>query len=155
MSRRRERASATPPIASPDWVGLLSTVGLIAIAFAYCIYFYDDDRRQLIWSQLLWPDELLTSSWGGDLRFFGVFDRAPLLLWAAGILAAAAALGRGTLRGLQLQTLFPRWELNTYAVAVGLAWLSLVTLLVGRVGMLPCGNVEATGSRSQSSRASF
>lgn len=136
MSRRRASAANATPQPAPDTLGLLLSPGLIATAVVYCVYFYQTPQRQLVWLQALMPDQMVTASWAGDLRFFGLFDRAPILFAVAIFLAAAAALGRGALRLLGLSVEFDAWERNVFGIVLGLATVSLGTLLAGRAGLL-------------------
>src|SRR5262245_54232589 len=63
-------------------------------------------------------------------------QRLPVVLAAGLISAAAVALGRLVLRGIGVTRLFDRWETLALAFGLGTTGLGLITLGIGRLGLL-------------------
>jgi 4-amino-4-deoxy-L-arabinose transferase-like glycosyltransferase len=63
-------------------------------------------------------------------------QRLPIVLAAGWIAGAAVGLGRLALRGLGVLDRFDRWELPALAFALGATGLGVITLAIGRLGLL-------------------
>ncbi|HUE73821.1 MAG TPA: glycosyltransferase family 39 protein [Pirellulaceae bacterium] len=85
---------------------------------------------------LLLPEEVfLNATAGGGWQ--GTMDRGFALSAAAAFLWCALWLGWWPLKWIAPAGDWPRWERGVIATAVGLHLISLLTLLVGLVGLLP------------------
>ncbi|HTN73679.1 MAG TPA: hypothetical protein VL096_00475, partial [Pirellulaceae bacterium] len=147
MKSKNRRAPAPPPespaalLAAPrfDWstsaTALLVVVVLIACYAA--VYFQQYDFR---WSALilLFAPEQLVSAWSGkvDELPMGVFDRLPIILVAACIVAIAWAMGSLVLRGWKLDERLTRFETELFSTGLGLSIWTTWTLLIGLCGGL-------------------
>ncbi|MFO0867514.1 MAG: hypothetical protein U0935_01080 [Pirellulales bacterium] len=137
----RDRVAPSPHTATlpvPRWFAAVLAAGLIG----YIVLFFQvPAHRQWLMYPLI-PDALLQGTWGGDLRQFTWFDRAPVIALAALIGALAWGIGRLGLVVLKLPDAMTRVEQTTLGLLLGLALLSTWTLLTGwlvgldRVGLI-------------------
>ncbi|MBM4092043.1 MAG: hypothetical protein FJ276_21815 [Planctomycetes bacterium] len=134
MAGQDVRSRTVPAVIGPA----LAAVFLVA----YVVWFYAQRTALggLILSMLLLPDEAsgrIVKEWmGGSWERFGVIDRVPVVLVAAGIVGVALALGRLAIHLLKLERWLTRAELLTLSLGVGLNLVSLITLAVGLAGGL-------------------
>ena len=106
------------------------------------VFFLASDRlHQTVCWFLLVPDELIGQWAGGDWSRVSVLDRVPLLLLTTAILLGAVAWGRFILRPCQVSADLSRAERGLFSLAIGLSCLSLVTLLLGCMGLLQARNL--------------
>src|SRR4051812_22262331 len=93
-------------------------------------------QRQQTLAFLLAPDELFLIWCGGKLSYFSLFDRWPIALLAAIILAAAWLAGRLALLAIGVMGQLTRLERIVFSLGVGLNLLSIYVLAVGLAGGL-------------------
>lgn len=115
---------------------VVAIVGYLALFFALPITELGGARRgELLLVALLRPDDLL-ARWFEGASWQSLAERGWILLFVLGILSAAASAGWLWLRLLRVDRALTKIEMTLLAVVVGLNLVSLVTLVLGLVGLL-------------------
>ena len=151
MPRKRQRAVSDSERGAADdqtgrdrssqsWLAAWLVV-FVGFTLAYAIAFYRADafeggfRRKAL-DFVAAPDQIFILWCGGEKGRFALFDRWPLVILSAMVLAGAWLAGRLALRLLGVTAALDRLERAVFALGVGLNLLSLYALAVGLAGGL-------------------
>jgi len=128
----------TPTSRTPRAVAIVlsGVLGYLTLFFALPMTALGGARRgEILLVALLRPDDLL-SRWFDGASWQSLVERGWILLYVLGILSAAASAGWLWLRLLRVDRALTKLEMTLLAVVCGLNLVSLMTLVLGLVGLL-------------------